>query len=72
MRSTVVGEAHLPTRRCWERANWEIGEGGSGVRATAFPAADDIVVFGNEIGCTHPSLWPSDHIGVWADLEVGG
>ena len=26
----------------------------------------------NQPGRADPSLWPSDHVGVWADLELGG
>jgi endonuclease/exonuclease/phosphatase family metal-dependent hydrolase len=26
----------------------------------------------NQPSAEDPSLWPSDHIGVWADLEFGG
>lgn len=25
----------------------------------------------NQPSCADPSLWPSDHVGVWADLELG-
>jgi hypothetical protein len=25
----------------------------------------------NQPASDNPNLWPSDHVGVWADLEIG-
>lgn len=40
--------------------------------AGAIRIVDSGVCFNSQAPRTHHSLWPSDHIGVWADLEFGG
>src|SRR6516165_272764 len=40
---------HLPTGRGRERAHQEVAEGRTGVRTAAFPLADDIVAFCDQI-----------------------
>lgn len=44
-------EVHFPPRRGAKRSDEEIAERWAGVRAAAFPAADDIVALRNEVGC---------------------
>ena len=45
-----AGEAHLAAGRRRQRADEEVVEGRAGVRAAAFPPADDIVALGDEVG----------------------
>src|SRR5215472_14237468 len=42
-------EPHLPARCRWQGAHEEVAEGGSGVRAAAFPATHHIVTLGDEV-----------------------
>ena len=42
-------ELHLPSSCRWQRSNEEVAEGWTGVRAAAFPTADDVVALGDEI-----------------------
>src|SRR5262245_23566214 len=46
-------EVHFPARGRRKRADQKVAEGGPGVRATPFPAADDIVTLGDEV-CRAP------------------
>src|SRR5687768_5372637 len=41
-------ESHFPAGGRGQRADEKVAEGRAGVRAAAFPAADDMVAFGNE------------------------
>ena len=43
------GEPHLAAGGCRQRSHQEVAEGRPGVRAAAFPAADDIVALGDQI-----------------------
>src|SRR3981081_2687181 len=44
-----AGEVHLASRRGGKSANQEVAERGARVRAAAFPAADDVVVLGDQV-----------------------
>src|SRR6266436_146355 len=45
-----AGEVHFPAGRGRQRADQKVAEGRAGVRAAAFPLADDIVAFGDQVG----------------------
>jgi hypothetical protein len=43
---------HFPARAGGKRADEEVIEGRAGVRAAAFRSADNVVVLGDQVGCT--------------------
>jgi cation transport regulator ChaC len=45
-----AGKAHLAAGRCGQRANQEVAERRSRVRAATFPLTDDVVAFSDEVG----------------------